>query len=138
MSESPHAARRRHEYLPNRMFDPAVNPFAVQNLLVKEEQVFTVNTDERPEFGFESDPLVSKEGPGAFALDEIIELADLTGATAFAAEANAADAFVAEPSAVTADSSMPTQAADFVADAAMALQSTPDYHRLPIERKAEA
>ena len=61
MSESSSTARRRHEYLPNRMFDPVANPFAVQNLLVKEEQVFALTPDERPEFGFESDPLISKE-----------------------------------------------------------------------------
>jgi flagellar biosynthesis/type III secretory pathway protein FliH len=105
------------------MFDPAVNPFAVQNLLVKEEQVFTVNTDERPEFGFESDPLVSKEGPGAFALDEIIELADLTGATAFASEANAEKAFVDGTSSVAADAAMAKQENEFMADAAMASQN---------------
>ena len=120
MSESPHAARRRHEYMPNRMFDPVANPFAVQNLLVKEEQVFTVNTDERPEFSFESDPLISKEGPGIFALDEVIELADLTGATAFASEANAENAFVTDPSPVAGDAATATQQTEFMTDAVMA------------------
>ena len=123
MSDSSHAARRRHEYMPNRMFDPAANPFAVQNLLIKEEQVFTVTTEERPEFGFESDPLVSKESAGMFALDEVIELADLTGATAFASEANADSAFVAETSSAAADMTAAMQETAFMADAAMAAQS---------------
>lgn len=124
MSDSSHAARRRHEYMPNRMFDPAANPFAVQNLLIKEEQVFTVTTEERPEFGFESDPLVSKESVGMFALDEVIELADLTSATAFASEANADSAFVAETSSAAADMTAAMQETAFMADAAMAAQST--------------
>ena len=123
MSDSSHAARRRHEYMPNRMFDPAANPFAVQNLLIKEEQVFTVTNEERPEFGFESDPLVSKESAGMFALDEVIELADLTGATAFASEANADSAFVAETSSAAADMTAAMQETAFMADAAMAAQS---------------
>jgi flagellar biosynthesis/type III secretory pathway protein FliH len=105
------------------MFDPAANPFAVQNLLIKEEQVFTVTTEERPEFGFESDPLVSKESAGMFALDEVIELADLTGATAFASEANADSAFVAETSSAAADMTAAMQETAFMADAAMAAQS---------------
>ena len=123
MSDSSHAARRRHEYMPNRMFDPAANPFAVQNWLIKEEQVFTVTTEERPEFGFESDPLVSKESADMFALDEVIELADLTGATAFASEANADSAFVAETSSAAADMTAAMQETAFMADAAMAAQS---------------
>ncbi len=124
MSESPQTARRRHEYLPNRMFDPVANPFAVQNLLVKEEQGFTVDADGRPEFGFESDPLISKEGPGIFALDEVIELADLTGATAFASETNAENAFVTDPSSVAGDAATAMQEPEFMADAAMASQNT--------------
>ena len=124
MSESSHTARRRHEYMPNRMFDPVANPFAVQNLLVKEEQVFTVDTDERPEFSFESDALISKEGPGIFALDEVIELADLTGATAFASEAHAENAFVNDPSSVAGDAATATQQTEFMADAAMASHTT--------------
>jgi flagellar biosynthesis/type III secretory pathway protein FliH len=124
LSESSHAARRRHEYMPNRMFDPAANPFAVQNLLVKEDQVYRVATDERPEFGFESDPLINNEGPGMFALDEVIELADLTGATAYASEADAESTFVAEPSSAAADAAMPNPETAFMADAAMAAPST--------------
>jgi len=121
LSESPHTARRRHEYMPNRMFDPVANPFAVQNLLVEESQPFTVATDERSEFRFESDPLISGQDMGAFALDEVIELADLTGATAFAAEARAADGFVSQGS--TAAAAMPAQENSFTADAAMSAQS---------------
>ena len=124
MSESSHAARRRQEYMPNRMFDPAANPFAVQNLLVKEDQVYRVATDERPEFGFESDPLINKEGPGMFALDEVIELADLNGATAYASEADAKSTFVAEPSSAAADAAMENPETGFMADAAIAAPST--------------
>ena len=109
MSESSHTARRRHEYMPNRMFDPVANPFAVQNLLVEENPTFAVATDERSEFRFESDPLISGEDTGAFALDEVIELADLTGATAFAAEARAAGGFVSQPSTTAADATMAAQ-----------------------------
>ncbi len=123
MSESPHAARRRHEYMPNRMFDPVANPFAVQNLLVEESQPFTVAPDDRSEFRFESDPLISGQDMGAFALDEVIELADLTGATAFAAEARAAGGFVSQPSTTAADATMAAQENSFTADAAMSAQS---------------
>ena len=124
MSESSHTARRRHEYMPNRMFDPVANPFAVQNLLVEENPTFAVAPDERSEFRFESDPLISGEDTGAFALDEVIELADLTGATAFAAEARAAAAFMSDSAtAATAAAAMPAQQNTFTADAAMAAQS---------------
>jgi flagellar biosynthesis/type III secretory pathway protein FliH len=109
--------------MPNRMFDPVANPFAVQNLLVEENPTFAVATDERSEFRFESDPLISGEDMGAFALDEVIELADLTGATAFAAEARAAAAFMSQPATVAADAAMPAQQNTFTADAAMAAQS---------------
>lgn len=102
------------------MFDPVANPFAVQNLLVKEEQVFALTPDERPEFGFESDPLISKEATGTFALDEIIELADLSGGTAFASDTSAHDVFMPEPSPVTAQATV--QESDFIADASMAAQ----------------
>jgi flagellar biosynthesis/type III secretory pathway protein FliH len=110
--------------MPNRMFDPVANPFAVQNLLVEESQPFTVAPDERSEFRFESDPLISGQDMGAFALDEVIELADLTGATAFAAEARAASGFASPPSAAAADAAMPVQENAFTADAAMTAQST--------------
>ncbi len=121
MSESSHTARRRHEYMPNRMFDPVANPFAVQNLLVKEEQSFAVTPDGRPEFSFESDALISKEGPGSFALDELIELADLSGGTAFASDASEQGVFMPEPSSVTPEA--PVQGSDFIADASMTAQS---------------
>ena len=121
MSESSHTARRRHEYLPNRMFDPVANPFAVQNLLVKEEQTFALIPDERPEFGFESDPLISKEKTGMFALDEVIELADLSGGVAFASDTSAESEFVTEPSPVSAETT--AQGSEFVADASMTAQS---------------
>ena len=122
MSESSHTARRRHEYMPNRMFDPVANPFAVQNLLVEENPTFAVAPDERSEFRFESDPLISGEDMGAFALDEVIELADLTGATGFAAEARASSAFRSRPAAAAADAAMAATENTFTADAATAAQ----------------
>ena len=120
MSESSHTARRRHEYMPNRMFDPVTNPFAVQNLLVEESQPFTVAPDERSEFRFESDPLISGQDMGAFALDEVIELADLTGAAAFPAETKVSDAFVSKTAMADADAAMAAQQNTFTADATMA------------------
>jgi len=122
LSESSHTARRRHEYMPNRMFDPVANPFAVQNLLVEENPTFAVAPDERSEFRFESDPLISGEDMGAFALDEVIELADLTGATGFAAEARASSAFRSRPAAAAADAAMAATENTFTADAATAAQ----------------
>jgi len=108
--------------MPNRMFDPVTNPFAVQNLLVEENQTFAVAPDERSEFRFESDPLISGEDMGAFALDEVIELADLTGATGFAAEARASSAFRSRPAAAAADATMAAPENTFTADAATAAQ----------------
>lgn len=122
MSEPSHTARRRHEYMPNRMFDPVTNPFAVQNLLVEENPTFAVAPDERSEFRFESDPLISGEDMGAFALDEVIELADLTGATGFAAEARASSAFRSRPAATAADAAMAATENTFTADPATAAQ----------------
>lgn len=122
MSDSAHPARRRHEYMPNRMFDPVANPFAVQNLLIKEQQPFELVADERPEFGFESDPLISKEGPGAFLLDEVIELADLNSGTAFEADTDiaAGNPFVTEAAAAAGvDADAVAAGDDFVADAAI-------------------
>ena len=108
--------------MPNRMFDPVANPFAVQNLLVEENPTFAVAPDERSEFRFESDPLISGEDMGAFALDEVIELADLTGATGFAAEARASSAFRSRPAAAAADAAMAATENTFTADAATAAQ----------------
>ncbi len=122
MSESSHTARRRHEYMPNRMFDPVTNPFAVQNLLVEESQPFTVAPGERSEFRFESDPLISGQDMGAFALDEVLELADLTGAAAFPAETKVSDAFVSKTAMADSDAAVAAQQNTFTADAAMTAQ----------------
>ena len=120
MSESSQTARRRHAYLPNRMFDPVANPFAVQNLLVRDEQTFALTPDERPEFTFESDPLVSEEAIDTFALDEVIELADLSGGAAFASDTSAETPFMPESAPVTAESAVPGN--DFIADAPVTAQ----------------
>ena len=103
------------------MFDPVANPFAVQNLLIRDEQTFALTPDERPEFAFENDPLISKEATGAFALDELIELADLSGGAAFASDNSTQGVFMPEPSPVTPEASV--QGSDFIADASMTAQS---------------
>ena len=78
MSDPRHAPRR-HEWMPNRMFDPATNPFAIQNLLKKEkkeEKPFLLKQDERPVFGYSDDALLkeSKIQPAAdFKFDELLD-----------------------------------------------------------------
>lgn len=53
---------KRHDWLPNRMFDPANNPFAIQNLLArereKEDALFHVDVDERPEATYAGNALL--------------------------------------------------------------------------------
>ena len=78
MSDPRHAPRR-HEWMPNRMFDPATNPFAIQNLLKKEKKEdtpFLLKRDERPVFDYSDDGLLneSKIQPEAdFKFDELLD-----------------------------------------------------------------
>jgi len=75
----PRPAPRRHEWMPNRMFDPATNPFAIQNLLKKEKKEdtpFLLKRDERPVFGYSDDALLkeSKTQPAVdFQFDELLD-----------------------------------------------------------------
>ena len=75
----PRPAPRRHEWMPNRMFDPLTNPFAIQNLLKKEKKEdtpFLLNRDERPVFDYSDDALLkeSKIQPAsAFQFDELLD-----------------------------------------------------------------
>jgi len=65
--------------MPNRMFDPATNPFAIQNLLKKEKKEdtpFLLKRDERPVFDYSDDALLneSKIQPAAdFQFDELLD-----------------------------------------------------------------
>ena len=75
----PRPAPRRHEWMPNRMFDPATNPFAIQNLLKKEKKEdtpFLLKRDERPVFDYSDDALLkeSKIQPAVdFQFDELLD-----------------------------------------------------------------
>lgn len=59
MSEA-HTASRK-EWLPNRMFDSVNNPFAMQNLLRKEPDAFTLKREKQLQKSFVADPLVAPE-----------------------------------------------------------------------------
>ncbi len=72
MSDATHSPRqpvrrvlKRHDWLPNRMFDPVNNPFAIQNLLArereKEDSVFHVDVDGRPEDPYVDNPLLKEK-----------------------------------------------------------------------------
>ena len=75
----PRPAPRRHEWMPNRMFDPATNPFAIQNLLKKEKKEdtpFLLKRDERPVFDYSDDAMLkeSKIQPAVdFQFDELLD-----------------------------------------------------------------
>lgn len=87
----PRQAPRRHEWMPNRMFDPATNPFAIQNLLKKEKKEdtpFLLKRDERPVFGYSDDALLneSKIQPAVdFQFDELLDQ-PITPSSTFHAE----------------------------------------------------
>lgn len=59
MSEARTASR--NEWLPNRMFDSVNNPFAMQNLLRKEPDAFTLKKEKQLQKNFIADPLVAPE-----------------------------------------------------------------------------
>ncbi len=59
MSEA-HTASR-NEWLPNRMFDPVNNPFAMQNLLRKEPDAFTLKKEKQLQKSFVADPMVAPQ-----------------------------------------------------------------------------
>ena len=86
----PRNTQRRHEWMPNRMFDPATNPFAIQNLLKKEEKndTFLLKRDERPVFDYADNTLLKEVNiqPAAdFQFDELLDQ-PLTTSPAFQLE----------------------------------------------------
>ena len=52
---NPRSAQEHGHWLPNRMFDSAANPFAVQNLLRKEEEKFSDTAQARARANFVAD-----------------------------------------------------------------------------------
>jgi len=96
----------RHAWMPNRMFDPATNPFAIQNLLKKEKKEdtpFLLKWDERPVFNYSDDALLkeSKTQPAVdFQFNELLDQ-PLPSAPAFQVEPNE----TASPDIILADSS---------------------------------
>lgn len=69
-------ARKRNAWLPNRMFDPASNPFAVQNLLERTAPPFVEQRDAVPEPIFGVDPLAGGQIAGGFEYDHSLDLPD--------------------------------------------------------------
>ena len=89
----PRNTQRRHEWMPNRMFDPETNPFAIQNLLKKEKKeddAFLLNRDERPVFGYSDDALLKESTTQAtvdFQFDELLDQ-PLSSASTIQSESN--------------------------------------------------
>lgn len=108
MSDPRHAPRR-HEWMPNRMFDPATNPFAIQNLLKKEKKEdtpFLLKRDERPVFDYSDDALLkeSKIQPAVdFQFDELLDQ-PIMSSPAFHAEVDGQFPSDPEPEAASAES----------------------------------
>ena len=75
MSNTP-AARKRNAWLPNRMFDPVSNPFAIQNLLDRHESPFAAEPDDRPDDAFGIDTLASGVVIKAFEVNSDLQLPD--------------------------------------------------------------
>ncbi len=65
-------ARGRKEWMPNRMFDPVSNPFAIQNLLEKKVETFVEQRDELSDHGFAFDLVVMANPVHAFS-EEVID-----------------------------------------------------------------
>ena len=105
----PRQAPRRHEWMPNRMFDPATNPFAIQNLLKKEKKEdtpFSLKRDERPVFDYSDDALLkeSKIQPAVdFQFDELLDQ-PIMSSPAFHAEVDGQFPPDPEPEAASAES----------------------------------
>lgn len=95
-------AQAAKRWMPNRMFDPVSNPFAIQNLLEKEQPAFVVARDERPDDAFWIDALMSGAAVNAFEVDQRLRAdeepaIDAPGADGFVAESASATGFEAEP-----------------------------------------
>ena len=85
-------ARASKRWMPNRMFDPVANPFAIQNLLEKEQPPFTEARDERPRDGFGIDMLMSGPVVNSFEIDQRLRADDEATEDAMTAEGFVADA----------------------------------------------
>lgn len=117
----PQAAKR---WMPNRMFDPVSNPFAIQNLLEKEQPPFVEARDERPRDAFGIDALMSGPIVNAFEVDQ-----RLRGDGEAAAEGAMADGFVAEAARPAEDfmSDAVATGASFTSEAGNAAADLPAY-----------
>ncbi len=102
MSNTP-TARGRKEWMPNRMFDPVSNPFAIQNLLEKKVETFVEHRDELPDSGFAFDPVVMANPVHAFA-EQTMEDPASEAMQAFQAEwMDAGNEFAGNEAQATAD-----------------------------------
>jgi flagellar biosynthesis/type III secretory pathway protein FliH len=92
-------ARKRNAWLPNRMFDPVSNPFAIQNLLDRHTPPFAGQQDERPDAAFGTDPLAGGSAIRAFEVDRGLQLPE----DDFAVDTEVSGEFTAEDSRSDAD-----------------------------------
>ncbi len=119
------------------MFDPVANPFAIQNLLEKEQPPFTEARDERPRDGFGIDALMSGPVVNSFEIDQRLRADDeatddeVTGEGFVASAAPAAEPFTNEAVAAgtgfvpDAGEGNADPAGDSLAPDAMAMQDVP-------------
>ncbi len=96
MSDARTAQKR---WMPNRMFDPVSNPFAIQNLLEREMPPFEEIRDERPVFSFGVDPLAGGKLVKAFEVDRGLLMPDED----FRVDADEGSDFIAEAAAPQPD-----------------------------------
>lgn len=99
------AAQKR--WMPNRMFDPVSNPFAIQNLLEREMPPFIESRDERPAFAFGVDALAGGTIVKAFEVDRGLQMPDED----FRVDADEGSDFIAEAAAPQPDFEARTQTA---------------------------
>ncbi len=137
-------ARAAKRWMPNRMFDPASNPFAIQNLLEKEQPSFVAARDERPDDAFWIDALMSGAAVNAFEVDQRLRADEEP-----AADAARADGFVAESAAAAtgfeSEATEPVQAfmpehgddADTLAAAGVLQPELTEAQAVPVEAAAE-
>jgi len=104
------SARKRNAWLPNRMFDPASNPFAIQNLLDRTAPPFVEQRDQMPKAIFGVDPLAGGRVADGFARDHSLDLPE---------DDSAVDEVIADP--FSADHDLPAPA--FAAEAASEIGS---------------
>ncbi len=130
-------ARASKRWMPNRMFDPVSNPFAIQNLLEKEQPPFTEARDERPRDGFGIDALMSGPVLNSFEIDQRLRADDeatddeMTAAGFVADAAHPAEPFMNEAVAASTGFTPETgdgngdPAGDSLAPDAMGMQDRP-------------